>query len=162
MDYEQTVTRFADSVREYCAWIEGPPGDAEADLFDAFRLLSRLQADAVILPDIDDEDLPEADDIPDVSHAQKAAVIQRFETFPFRYYWEIFRPITPEPEEAVCGDIVDDFADVYGDLKGALLAYDQGLRPQAVWHWRFTWGIHWGEHLTSALRALYSYQKNSE
>jgi hypothetical protein len=162
MDYEQVVSRFADSVREYCAWVEGSPGDSESELFDVFRLLSRLQADAVILPDIDDEDLPEGDDIPDVSLAQKKALVQRFETFPFRYYWEIFHPITPEPEEPVCGDIVDDFLDIYGDLKGALLAYDQGLRPQAVWHWRFTWGVHWGEHLTSALRALYSYQKNSE
>lgn len=160
MDYQHVVSRFADSVREYCDWIAGPPG--EADLFDAFRLLSRLQADAVILPDVADEQLPSEGDIPDVSHDEKAAVIQRFKTFPFQYYWEIFNPLTEEPEDPVCGDIADDFSDIYVDLKAGLLAYDQGMLPQAVWHWRFAWGIHWGAHLTSALRALHSYQKNNE
>jgi len=63
--------------------------------------------------------------------------------------------------DPVCGDIADDFSDIYQDVKSGLLAYELGRKSQAVWHWRFTWGIHWGEHATSALRALHSYQKNN-
>lgn len=115
-----------------------------------------------MLPDVDDENLPADDDIPDVPAVQRNAALERFKDFPFQYYWEIFTPITEEPEEPVCGDIADDFADIYADIKPGLLAYDLGRLPQAVWHWRFAWSIHWGEHATSALRALHSYQTTAD
>ena len=157
MDHELFISQFTASAREFCSWVEQP---AHAnDFFDAVRLVSRLHADAVMLPEVDEEHLPEGDDIPEMPPAQKKASLERFKAFPFQYYWEIFTPITPTAEEPVCGDIGDDFSDIYTDVKAGLLAYDLGLQPQAVWHWRFTWGIHWGEHATSALRALHSYQK---
>ncbi len=160
MDYQACVSQFAASAREFCAWVEGTAGSNE--VFDAIRLVSRLHADAVMLPGVDDEALGEGDDIPELSPPQKQAATERFRTFPLHYYWEVFTPITEEPEEPVTGDIADDFSDIYHDVKSGLLAYELGRQPQAVWHWRFTWGIHWGEHATSALRALHSYQKNRE
>jgi hypothetical protein len=160
MDYQANISRFVATANEFCAWVEGTPGSNE--VFDSIRLVSRLHADAVMLPSVDDEHLPKDDDMPEPSPARKQAAAERFRTFPFQYYWEIFTPISEKPEEPVCGDIADDFFDIYHDVKLGLLAYDLGREPQAVWHWRFTWGIHWGEHATSALRALHSYQKNSE
>lgn len=159
IDYQANILRFVAAAREFCAWVEGDVGPNE--VFDAIRLVSRLHAEAVMLPGVADEHLPEGDDIPQLSPTQKLAAVERFQAFPFQYYWEIFTPVTKTPEEPVCGDIADDFSDVYCDLKSGLLAYDLGRVPQAVWHWRFTWGIHWGEHATSALRALHSYQKQS-
>jgi hypothetical protein len=160
MDYQTDISRFVAGARGFCTWIEGTPGPNE--VFEATRLVSRLHADAVMLPEVDDEHLPEGDDIPEIPAAQKQAAAGRFKGFPFQYYWEIFSPITEKPDEPVCGDIADDFSDIYLDVKAGLLAYDLGRQHQAVWHWRFTWGMHWGEHATSALRALHSHQKNGE
>jgi len=160
MDYQPLISQFVASARAFCAWAEATAGSS--DVFDAIRLVSRLYADAVTLPGVNDEQLPKGDDIPEVPLAQKQATAERFRTFAFQYYWEILTPVTPTAEEPVCGDIADDFCDIYEDVKSGLLDYDSGLQPQAVWHWHFTWGIHWGEHATSALRALHSYQKISE
>jgi hypothetical protein len=80
--------------------------------------------------------------------------------FPFQYYWEIFEPVTDTPEEAVCGDITDDLGDIYIDVKEGLLAYPLS-EQSAVWHWRTTFGFHWGRHATSALRALHAYDPES-
>ena len=160
MDYQACISQFAASAREFCAWVEGTAGANE--VFDAVRLVSRLYADAVMLPGVNDEALGEGHDIPELSPFQKQTATERFSTFPLQYYWEFFAPITEKPEEPVTGDIHDDFLDIYRDVKSGLLAYDLGRQSQAVWHWRFTWGIHWGEHATSALRTLHSYQKNGD
>jgi hypothetical protein len=160
MDYQSNISQFVASAKEFCAWVEGVAGPNE--VFHATRLVSRLFADALMLPSVDGENLPEGDDEPEVPVTQKQAAAERFKAFPFQYYWEIFSPITEQPNEPVCGDIADDLSDIYLDIKAGLLAYDLNRQPQAVWHWRFTWGIHWGEHATSALRALHSYEKNRE
>jgi Domain of unknown function (DUF5063) len=159
VNYQELIARFVDSARAFCAWVEGPPTDNEP--FEATHLVSRLYADAVMLPGVDDEHIPEEHDIPEVSDDQWRKAVERFKGFPFQYYREVFTPIAEKPEEPVVGDITDDFADIYKDVKSGLLAYELGREPQAVWHWRTLWGFHWGEHAVSALRALHSYERSS-
>lgn len=71
---------------------------------------------------------------------------------PHDLYWEVFDPYTDE--DRVAGSLSDDFLEIYRDLKGGLVAFDDGLHQDAVWEWRFHFDHHWGEHAVDALRAL--------
>jgi hypothetical protein len=68
----------------------------------------------------------------------------------------VFDPIEVPASESVTGDLADDLMDIYCDLKG-LRYCDDGHTFQAVFHWSFTFAVHWGRHATSALRALHCY-----
>jgi hypothetical protein len=53
-----------------------------------------------------------------------------------RYYWDVFDPFDHEDHQAVCGDLVDDLADIYKDIKRGLTVFDIGTlasRETASW-----------------------------
>jgi hypothetical protein len=71
-------------------------------------------------------------------------------------YWLCFNPYARE--KPVAGNLADDLADIYRDIKPAVLAFrskNKRLRKSAVWQWVFGVTNHWGHHATSALRALH-------
>ena len=49
----------------------------------------------------------------------------------------------------------DDLGDIYRDVKEGLLLLAEGLSADAVWHWRFNFWSHWGEHSVNALRIIH-------
>ncbi|WP_106532558.1 DUF5063 domain-containing protein [Planomicrobium soli] len=69
-------------------------------------------------------------------------------------YSEIFDPYHNETQ--VNGCLEDDIIDIYSNIKIGLLLYEQGHSSEAVWEWKFGFEVHWGEHATSAIRALHS------
>ncbi len=157
MDYTAIIQRFAQSATDYCQWLEGPGDEATEDHFLATRLLAELYASALALPDCEPGQVG-AIRVPDQVLAR---VRERLQSFPFQYYWEIFNPVALEPEVPVCGDIVDDLLDVYRDVKEGLDIY-QASEESAVWHWRATFGFHWGRHVASALHALHNFDPELE
>jgi len=157
MNYAAAIDRFSSVAREYCQWLEADPGTADKEHRSATCLVAELYAAALTLPSTEPTDI----DPPALGSNQRAALLKRLNLFPFQYYWEIFHPLTDAPEEAVCGDVTDDLRDIYVDVKEGLLAYAQSEQA-AVWHWRTTFGFHWGEHATSALRALHAFELKSE
>jgi Domain of unknown function (DUF5063) len=75
------------------------------------------------------------------------------------FYWEVFDPYAAETEnEATQGWLVDDFADIYRDLKIEFekmkLATDEAVED-ALWQMKWSFVHHWGQHCISALRALH-------
>jgi len=84
------------------------------------------------------------------------------------FYWEIFDPTYSEKEgqpntgwtitdrEATQGWLVDDFADIYRDLKIELIKIDNIATDEAVEDalWQLKWSFihHWGQHCINALR----------
>lgn len=63
-----------------------------------------------------------------------------------------------EPAEtAVVADLADDVADIYRDLKEALLVLDGGAKTEAQWNIRFSFLNHWGRHASSAISALHNW-----
>jgi hypothetical protein len=80
---------------------------------------------------------------------------RRFTDLPADLYWDIFEPMVVPPDEPACNSIADDLGDIYGDVKCGLILYEQGHFAEACWQWRFTFYIHWGEHLVGLMRALY-------
>jgi hypothetical protein len=77
-------------------------------------------------------------------------------SLPFQYYREVFDALDLESDEdAVVGDLYDDVADIYRDLAEGLFVYHQQSPAEAERFWSQSFQYHWGEHATSALRALY-------
>lgn len=52
------------------------------------------------------------------------------------------------------GDAHDDPADIYGDLTHGLDAYDRGHPGLASAMWLHSYGINWGQHAASLLKAV--------
>jgi hypothetical protein len=57
------------------------------------------------------------------------------------------------------GDLADDLADIYRDIKPGLRAWDteeEGYLDEVVFDWKLPhFGSHWGIHAVGAMRALH-------
>jgi hypothetical protein len=87
------------------------------------------------------------------------------------FYWEVFDPTYTEQDgkteqgwkitdkEPTQGWLVDDFADIYADLKEELTKIDQVGTDEAIedalWQLKFGFNHHWGNHCINAMRALH-------
>jgi len=146
----ETVARFAASARAYCAWVEGAAGTVTAEMASARRHLARLYAQALDLPQVECGDV----DAPHLSHEAWQRVFRRFAALPLNYYWTC-DPLVLEPAAApTMGDLADDLADIWRDLKGGLALFDAGHVQAAAWEWREHFQIHWGRHAASALYVI--------
>ena len=61
----------------------------------------------------------------------------------------------------MAGNLADDFAGIYGDIKPGLDHYDRGgttAQEAAITEWRSGMLSHWGHHATGALRVLFHLQ----
>jgi hypothetical protein len=148
-----SVEQFAEHVRQFQAWVlEGSDSGPEAAR-QALVLVSRLYVAALALPPRQCEDYEVFETItdPDWSNLYHALGAR----LPFRYYGEVFNPLSMPPEESIIGDVADDLADIFFDIDKGLKCYDAGYRADAIWAWRDRLIFHWGEHATAATRALH-------
>lgn len=74
---------------------------------------------------------------------------------PFQHYGEVFNPLPVPPEESIVGDLADDLVDIFADVDNGLRWLEAGHSMEAVWEWGFGLVHHWGEHATSAMRAMH-------
>jgi hypothetical protein len=155
--FEVAIGQFVEAARAYCAWLEAEPQESQAEVMAAIRLLSRLVAAMAELPDVDIDYLPTPPEAEVVDDESMKRVAERLRAFPMQFYWEVFHSLALEAEAPCLGDICDDLLDTYRDVKEGLLTFDEGHEPLAVWHWRMTFGFHWGRHAFSALKALHEF-----
>jgi hypothetical protein len=76
----------------------------------------------------------------------------------YNRYNEIYDNYNFDNIDPVQGSLSDDLADIYRDIKPGLRNWNLSsakLRRDIVFSWKLDFEIHWGEHLTSVLRALY-------
>ncbi len=78
------------------------------------------------------------------------------------WYHEVFDAYDRKDRQALIGYLADDLADVHADLANGLRCWRTGDHENATWYWRFMRDAHWGEHATSAIRALYWLQRNTK
>ncbi|HYG77696.1 MAG TPA: DUF5063 domain-containing protein [Planctomycetota bacterium] len=151
----KAVERFARLARQYCELIENLEQES-AFLEKIHELLPKLYDAARALPEAP----------LDTGKPLRSAVTARgweklFNSLQQKIgagdrYREVFDAY--KSTEPVTGMLSDDLADIYGELKSGLRSFEKGSAcgiSEAVWHWRFGFREHWGEHLTGALRALY-------
>lgn len=143
------IERFAETARRFCAWAEGAPQTPATEANTALRLLYELQERALQLP----EGIVQGDSEDPSDEAWKT-MFRRFGALPFNYYVQQTDPFALGPDGHEVGDLADDLADIWRDLKGGLSLFDAGFKDAAASHWwQFFW-IHWGRHAASCLYPL--------
>jgi Domain of unknown function (DUF5063) len=158
----EPVQHFVKVAEKFCALIENYETLTPYELArHAAELLPALYAVGLALPDVA---LPEArsekpdafyDSVP-IKHTAALSRAIGEKIGGYNTYWQVLDPF--EEERPVASMLGEDLADMYGDLKRGLIALDKGTdheATEAIWHWRFSFGNHWGRHLVGALRALH-------
>jgi hypothetical protein len=145
MTVDDAITHFASAAREYCLWAEAAPG--ETDMLVARRHLASLIAFALVLPDA----APDSKDPDAIPTDAWRAIFQRFGELPVNYYNNCVDPLHACGAEPSLGDLADDLADIWRDLKGGLVLFDAGHAIAAAFAWRESFITHWGRHASSAL-----------
>lgn len=144
-----TVDQFAARAEAFRHWlIEGTDTRATAARH-ALIHLAELFAAALTLPDAN----PLGDITTTVADDEWKLAFQAARRLPVQWYGEVFDPRPVPPGEPGIGDTADDLADIYRDVVASLRAYQRG-EPGAVWHWRFLFWAHWGQHAVGAMGAL--------
>jgi hypothetical protein len=147
------VADFVLLTREYIATIDsGATTRPHSLLSTCARLLPRLYAEGLELPDLDPGDA----DTPDVEIARPRGLrLGRFDGYSLVYdpYVRLFDPADEGP--SVMGLLTDDLYDIYMDLARPLAKYDAGRTEEAVWDWKFTMRSHAGDHVVNAMRAIH-------
>lgn len=144
-----SVRSFAETTRRFCSLLENEPRSLADNLRELRRAVAELHLALLHLPVVEAQ-----------TDAGEPAVVGRVAEgrsglLPTTLYWDVFDPLTDEPGSPVANSITDDLGDIYADLKRGLGLFDAGFESDAAWHWRFTFDIHWGEHLVGLERALY-------
>lgn len=146
------VEQFAKEAAIFEQWARGAAGSGEEAVHEALIRLLQLYLVGLTLPSASSDRLSEDMRVSDeewrVVHASCARL-------PLDLYGEVFNPLDLPPLTPVVGSIADDIADIYRDVVTGLRAFRAGLKAEAAWHWRFHFQIHWGEHVTGAIRALH-------
>lgn len=159
----ERAAAFAIAARRLCNTLERPPTDKSQAAFELLRSLAQVYALAVEL-DLPSHTStgPELDDAFPVSDDAQAKVIKNVSAiFGDRSsYWLQADPIFPRDgsDAPVCGDLADDFSDIYRDILPALLAWESGASrfDDILFAWRVTpFESHWGVHASHALHALH-------
>jgi uncharacterized protein DUF5063 len=149
-----SIAAFAAIAERYCAWVEGEPLSPEAEVRAVRRLLAELYAGALALPsEVEFEGGPDAP-----RESRRGEVFARLESLPVSFYGVCLDPMATVPQELGIGDVTDDLADIYSDLRRGLGLYRAGRPGDAAWDWSFNFGAHWGDHLIGALAAIHAWR----
>jgi hypothetical protein len=153
-----TVAVFADEARRLREWVLLGSDAGPAAAREALFRITRLYLAALALPppwsdDLESGSPPE----PPRSKSWQELYPALAARLPFQHYGEVFNPV-PEPfKESTVGDLADAIADIFGDVDRGLRLFEADSRAEAIWQWGFNFVHHWGEHATSAIRALHCY-----
>jgi hypothetical protein len=151
------IARFRDVAADYLACIDAA-GDQGADrtMRTAAAILGGLYAAAINLPQVEHE----VDDVSDGTEPGDAweALYRRLgDAGVGTYYWQLDPFLGDRPGEEGVGDLADDLADIYLDLRRGFAILDAGASiNDAVWDWRFSFESHWGQHAVDALRVIHA------
>jgi len=145
---------FHEIASDYCDWIERSV--KRGNLAEWLPcILAELIHAAFCLPDDDSPDADAGDFQVRECHPEAA----RLPSLPFRHYHEVFNAFDLDSEPVTAG-LDDDLYDIYDDLAEGFKIAKQVSPAEAKRYWSQSFRIHWGEHATGALRALYCAHRN--
>ena len=170
---KKSTADFLNAARQFVTLLED--GDLNLETFykDSHKALSELYRTALNLETVElihsgpDSEFDEIDK--DELRKMNKNLISNLGKDCF--YWEVFDPTYTEENgkpgqgwkitdrEPTQGWLVDDFADIYADLKEELTKIDQIGTDEsiedALWQLKFGFNLHWGNHCINAMRALH-------
>lgn len=150
------VEQFAEHARGFRVWVLCGSDAGPAAARRALELVSGLYTAALALPHERYEPESAARE-PEPPPEWKVVYPILAARLPFQHYGVVFNPLPVPPEQSIVGDLADDLADVFGDVDNGLRWFEVGQRAEALWEWQFQFVHHWGDHATTAIRALHSW-----
>lgn len=150
----ERVERFAQEVRGFAQWITTAEDTNAVAARNGVLRLTRLYLAGLELCACQEVD--EVTDVDDarVDKSEWERVFRHAARLPINYYG-VADPLVLTPERPMIGDLADDIADIYRDLVTGLRLYDTDRQAAALWYWKLMMPVHWGDHATSAIRALH-------
>ena len=154
------IVSFVEAAKAYCRLIEERESYTLASFIEACTpLLATLYLRATTLPDI--EDLSDDKVSGPITTDEWKVLFKNLSEYLGKYnmYSDVFDPVLVDEAEVTSGSLADDLADIYRDLKNGFLIIEQengNTIGDVIWEWKFSFGTHWGVHLTGALRVLHS------
>jgi Domain of unknown function (DUF5063) len=161
------VLAFTSVAQRYCTLLEHPIRDRDLWLADLHSTLAALYAAAPVLRDIADSlpPHPAPQNIPEsfrLTNDQWTTLYTHLKQTlgPAALYSAHFNPLMAAPtDEPTPGDLADDLADIYRDIKPGLSAFNSGddaYLEDIFYQWlNHGYVHHWGRHAADALRALH-------
>ncbi|HLW39583.1 MAG TPA: DUF5063 domain-containing protein [Brumimicrobium sp.] len=158
---KESTINFLNAARQFVALLEGDNLDMERFYKKSHTTLSELYRTALKLETVEliysepESKFEEIDK--DTLRKLNEQLVSLFGENCF--YWKVFDPIHSKEKEPVQGWLVDDFADIYSELKEELTKIDQIGTDEAIedalWQLKFGFNHHWGNHCIDAMRALH-------
>jgi hypothetical protein len=156
-----SVMNFVEAASCYCLLIETKQSDSPKEFLEILNgQLLTLYTMGLNLPDVFIKSNKDFDT--NVPEAKMRAVVKSIgDRIPFSYYWTVLNPLDESnlPETGT-GDLADDLADIYLDLKRALMQFDSEgpeAKENAIWQFKFDFNNHWQEHCIGALQIIFQY-----
>jgi hypothetical protein len=156
------VIAFKNAAQRYCALLESEPSARDEWVKAVLSCLAEVYAVAHRPPGFGlsdpTADIPESLDVTSEEWSSVFALVQRT-LGRQEVYWAYFDPSEPQDtdEKPILHSLADDLADIYGDIKPGLRAWDTGddaYLETIIFDWKeplFAWGL----HAVSAMRALH-------
>jgi hypothetical protein len=158
-----SVRTFVGAASRYCRLVESTPPDPDAWMQELLHAISILYAAAPIVRELDINTAGQS--IPAdlrLSNDQWQVIYSHLmDTLPITpIYSAHFNPVDAAPnDEAGTGDLADDLADIYRDLRPGLAAWElsgDAYTDDILYQWvHFGHLHHWGRHAVNAMRALH-------
>lgn len=152
------MKQFIEMAKQYAEWVEDYNRLSSEDLYYVHDLLLSLYSSAFRL-----QYYPEAAELKEsrIDYEEWQAVRKSFVHLPFDYYQEVFNPLDFSENSTVTASLADDLADIYRDLKPAIIAYDSGNVRDAEDDLKRNFEIHWSQHAISAIKAIRQFFANT-
>ncbi|MDT8401139.1 MAG: DUF5063 domain-containing protein [Bacteroidales bacterium] len=156
--YSREVIEFTAVANEYCHFLEEASSADGHKLLLVFRkLLPLLYLKALYLPDIETK-LDEGTE--KFVKEEDWQLIKDNLTLKFgaaNDYIDV-NPDRDATEELIYGDIAENLADIYQDIKDFLMVYRVGtvdVMNDALWECRESFRLYWGQKLVNTIRAIH-------
>lgn len=158
---KKSTTDFLNAARQFVSLLENSYVNQEIFYKDSHKALSELYRRALSLETIE---LIYSEPDSKFKEINKDELRKINENLIFSlgkdcFYWKVFNPTYDKDKEPIKGWLVDDFIDIYADLKEELTKIDQiGTNESiedALWQLKFGFNHHWGNHCIDAMRALH-------
>lgn len=156
--YSKEVIEFTAVANEYCRFLEeASPTDGHSLLSVLQKLLPLLYMKSLYLPDIETK---VEEEIEKFVREEDWELIKDMLTHKFgaaNDYVDV-NPDKESTEELIYGDIAENLADIYQDIKDFLMAYRVGtleIMNDALWECKESYRLYWGQKLVNTIRAIH-------
>ncbi len=155
---------FVSVAQRFCTLLEFPVHDRDLWLADLLSTLATLYAAASTLREVAlPEEGAEIPTIYKLKNEEWNALYLHLQAILGRdaRYSAHFNPLTTDPahDEPTAGDLADDLADIYRDIKPGLSAWntlDDAYLHDIFYQWlEMGYRHHWGRHAADAIRMLH-------